>query len=130
MEVLLVVLNYLLPVIAGILAILLAAGSKKLMDKWGIERSEKIDKMMDTYIGKGVDYAEIAARKYLDTRGAALSGEDKKAKAVKVVMDELAQSGVTGVAEELVIARIESWLEQTGKEPGIKSSPESDGESV
>lgn len=129
MEILLVVLKYLLPVIAGILAILLAAGSKKLMDKFGIERSEKIDAMLDTYVGKGVDYAEVMARKYLSENGDVMTGGSKKTKAVSVVMEELKQSGITGVAEALVVARIESWLEVEGHQPGIPSTPKSPGES-
>jgi hypothetical protein len=130
MEILLVVLNHLLPVICGILAILIAAGSKKLMDKWGVERSEKIDAMIDNYVGKGVDYAEVIARKYMSENGEAMSGGSKKSKAVNVVMEELKQSGITGVAEDLVVARIESWLEVEGHKPGIPSTPESLGESA
>lgn len=130
MDMLLVVLDYLLPVIAGIVAILLAAGSKKLLDKWGVERSEKVDAMIDDYVSKGVDYAEVVARKYLSENKAEMSGENKRAKAVKVVMDELQQSGITGVAEDLVVARIESWLEVNGHEPGIPSAPKSNGENA
>jgi hypothetical protein len=130
MEILLVILNHLLPVIAGVLAILLAAGAKKLMDKWGVERSAKIDAMIDDYVGKGVDYAEVIARKYIAENGSAMAGGDKKSKAVNVVMEELKQAGITNVAEELVVARIESWLEVKGHQPGIPSAPESPGESV
>jgi hypothetical protein len=130
MEILLVVLNHLWPVIGGILAILLAAGAKKLMDKWGIDRSEKIDNMIDVYVGKGVDYAEVVARKYASENGIKMAGGSKKAKAVNVVMEELKQSGITGVAEELVVARIESWLEVKGHKPGIPTDPESPGESA
>lgn len=130
MDVLLVMLDNLMPVIAGILAILLAAGAKKLMDKWGVERSAKVDAMIDDYVRKGVDYAEVIARKYMAENASSLSGSSKKAKAVKVVMDELKQAGITNVAEELVVARIESWLEVSGKEPGIPSSPKSPGENA
>lgn len=130
MEILLVILNHLLPVIAGILAVLLAAGAKKLMDKWGVERSAKVDAMIDDYVNKGIDYAEVTARKYIAANGGAMSGGSKKAKAVTVVMEELKQAGITDVAEELVSARIESWLELKGLQPGIPSTPESPGESA
>lgn len=129
MEILLVLGQYLLPVLAGILVLLGIAGIKKLLDKWGVQRSEAIDDMIDNYVRKGVNFAEVMARKYLAANNAKMSGESKQAKAVKVVMDELEQSGVKGVAEDLVIARIESWLEDSGKEPGIPSAPESVGES-
>lgn len=124
MEILLLVLNYLLPVVAGVLAIVLPVLVKKLLDKWGIERSDRIDAMLDKYVGVGVNAAEVTARKYLQARNASMSGEDKKAKAIKVVMDELQQSGITGVAEELISARIESWLEVDGHKPG-GSAPKS-----
>lgn len=127
MEVLLVILNHLLPVIAGVLALLLAAGAKKLMDKWGVERSAQVDAMIDDYVGKGVDYAEVLARKYLKDNGSAMASSSKKAKAVNVVMGELKQSGITNVAEDLVVARIESWLEVNGHEPGIPSDPPQSG---
>ena len=130
MEILLVVLNHLLPVIAGVLSILVMAGLKKLMDKWGIERSDRIDTMIDTYVGKGVDVAEVAARKYMEANGAALTSNTKRAKAINVVMQELKQSGITGVAEDLIVARIESWLEVKGHNPGVPSNPEVPGESA
>jgi len=129
MEILLLIVSNLMPVIAGVLTILIAIGSKKLMDKWGVERSEKIDGMIDTYVKKGVDYAEVIARKYIAENSVPMTGPSKKAKAIKVVMDELKQSGIAGVAEELVVARIESWLEVKGHKPGTPSVPESVGES-
>ena len=130
MEILLVILNHLLPVIGGVLAILIVAGLKKLMDKWGIDRSAAIDTMIDTYVNKGIDVAEVAARKYMQENGAKLDSGDKKTKAINVVMEELKQSGITGVAEELVVGRIESWLEVKGHNPGIPTAPESIGESA
>ena len=121
MDILLVLLDYLLPVIGSVLAILLAALAKKLLDKWGIERTEKLDAMLDDYTGKGVSYAEASARKYLAATGSKMGGGDKKAKAIRVVMNELEQAGVTGIAEELISSRIESWLEVKGHNPGVPS---------
>lgn len=118
MEILLLVLNYLLPVIAAILTIIAPVLVKKLLDKWGIERSERIDAMIDKYVGIGVNAAEVAGRKYLLANHGGMSSDDKKAKAIKVVMDELKQAGVTGVATDLVSSRIESWLEDKGHKPG------------
>ena len=124
MDVLLIILDYLLPVIGGIASILLVAGAKKLMDKWGIERSVRIDSMMDDYVHKGINYAEVTARKYLAMNGEKMNGVSKKAKAVNVVMAELKQAGITNVAEELIIARVESWLEDKGHKPGADPDPE------
>lgn len=130
MEILMVIGSHLLPLIAGILAILIIAGLKKLMDKWGIERSDKIDTMLDTYVNKGIDVAEVAARKYFAENGAKMGGSDKKSKAINVVMEELKQSGITGVAEQLITDRIEGWLEVNGHNPGVPSDPELNGESA
>ena len=130
MEILVALGPYLLPIIAAILTLLLAAGLRKLLEKLGVDRSEKIDGMIEKYVGIGVDVAEVAGRKFLAAHGEKMDGGSKKAKAVKVVMDELQQSGVTDVAESLITNRIESWLEGSGKEPGVPSDPQEDGESA
>jgi hypothetical protein len=130
MEILVALGPYVLPILASILTLLLAAGAKKLFEKWGVERSDKVDAMIDKYVGIGVNFAEVAGTKYLETQGMKMSGGSKKAKAIKVVMDELKQSGVTDVAEDLVSARIESWLLDDGHEPGVPTDPEEDGENA
>lgn len=130
MEVLLVILTHLWPIIAGVLTILIAAGSKKLLDKWGLERSAQIDGMIDNYAQKAVDYAEVLGRNYLTLNSTKLSGASKKANAVSMVLKELEKSGITNVAEQVISARIEHWLEVKGLNPGIPSDPESPGESA
>ena len=129
MEILVALGPYIFPVLASVLTLLLAAGAKKLFEKWGVERSDRIDAMIDKYVGIGVNYAEVAARGYLAAHGEKMTGASKKGKAIGVIMEELKQSGITDVAEELISARIESWLEDDGHEPGISSDPE-DGEDV
>jgi hypothetical protein len=117
MDILLTLTPYLAPLLAGVLTILLTIGAKKLLDKVGVDRSQKIDDMIDRYITVGVDFANVWATKKA-AENTPVTGESKKAKAIKVVMDELTQSGVTGVAEELLTARIESWLLTKGEKPG------------
>ena len=129
MDIALVVLNYLLPVIFGVLALLGVFLVKKLLDKLGVERSAKLDAMIDTYVRKGINYAEAMANTYMTQHNEKMGGASKRAKAVKVVMDELKQSGVAGVAEDLVVARIESMLVEDGANPGIPSDPQT-GESA
>jgi len=130
MEILIAIGSHLLPLISGILAILIIAGLKRLMDKWGIERSEKVDSMLDNYVNKGIDVAEVAARKYFQENGAKLDSGNKKAKAINVVLEELKQSGITNVAEQMITDRIEGWLEVKGHNPGVPSNPELNGESA
>ena len=113
MEVLLPVLEFLLPILATVLTVVGAALAKRWLDKAGVERSAQIDAMIDDYVEKGVLSAERAASNFLGTK---MAGESKKAHAVKVVLGELEQSGLKGVAQELISARIEAFLE--GKEPG------------
>lgn len=129
MDILLIILTHLWPILAGVVTILLAAGSKKLLDKWGLERTAQLDTMIDNYAEKAVAYAEVMGRHYLKASGKPFNGSSKKAQAVSLVMKELEKAGVTNVAEEVVSARIESWLEVKGYNPGVPS-PESPGESV
>jgi hypothetical protein len=119
------VLEFLLPVLGTILTIVAAALAKKYIGKLGVERSEKVDAMIDKYVGIGVDAAKKVAANYLAANGQKLPGGSKKAKAVSTVLSELEQSGIKGVAEELISARIEAWLEnkEPGKSPGAESTP-------
>ena len=116
MDVLLPVLDWVLPVVGAILTIALVALAKKHVGKLGIERSAAVDDMIDRYVAMGVKAAERAGSAAIATQTGKLPGSSKKAVAVKVVLDELDQSGVKGVAEQLIAARIEAFLED--KEPG------------
>ena len=123
MEIALVVLKYLLPVILGVLALLATVGVKKLLEKWGVERSAAVDAMIDDYVKKGVGFAESWANHFMTENGAKAASTDKRAKAIGVVLGELKQSGITDVAEDLIVARIESMLVDKGDKPGIPSDP-------
>jgi len=129
MEIAIVVLQYLLPVILGVLALFATVGVKKLLEKWGVERSAKVDAMIDDYTKKGVNFAQSWANHYFAANAAKPASEDKKAKAIAVVLAELKQSGITDVAEDLIVARIESFLVEKGDNPGVPSDP-TNGESV
>ena len=115
MEILALVGQYLLPVIAAILSIVLAALAKKYIGKLGIERSEKVDAMIDKYVDIGINAAERAGTVYLKANKMKLPGSTKKFRAIETVLEELKQSGVTDVGKELIATRIESWFED--KEP-------------
>lgn len=113
MEYLVLVGNWALPVLAGVVSILIIALIRKYLPKLGIERSERIDAMIDKYVKIGVGAAERAGQAYLSAEQKKLPGENKKAHAVKVVLDELEQSGIKNVGEQLITARIEAWLQDT-----------------
>jgi len=127
MEAILPVLEWIMPIAATVITILLAALAKKYIGKLGVERSEKVDAMIDRYVSIGVGAANSAAKAAIKAKQGEMPGESKKATAVKVVLDELEQSGIKGVAEELISARIEALLED--KEPG-KSTGEPDSTTV
>lgn len=116
------ILEFLLPVLGTILTIVLAALAKKYIGKLGVERSDKIDTMIDKYVGIGIDAAEKVAVNYakaIGIPGATLSGGTKKRNALNTVLIELEQSGIKGVAEELISARIEAaLLGKSGKSNG------------
>ena len=124
MDIGMTLLGYLLPVIASIITLFLMAGARKLLEKMGIERTEKIDGLIDKYVEVGVTAAEIAARKHLAISGEKMDSEDKKLKAIDAVMAELKQSGLLDVSKEIIVNRIENWLELSGHKPGLdKSEP-------
>jgi hypothetical protein len=108
------VLEGLLPLLAAVITAALTLLIKKGIDRIGVAHSKEVDDMIDKYVGIGVDYAKKLATNKLAS-GSKLAGEDKMALAVKTVMGELQQSGVTGVTKELVIARIEALLQNDPK---------------
>ena len=110
MEIAISIFGYLLPVIASIITLLAIIGVRKLFDKFGLERSEKVDDMIDKYVHMGINAAEVVGEKYLKMRNVKMPGEDKIDMAIKTVMTELEQSGIKDVAEELIVNRIEHWL--------------------
>ena len=104
----------LLPTLSVIVAAALVALAKKGIDALGIKRSKDVDGMIEKYIPIGIGYAERWASSKLSGEGKPAS-EDKLAIAVKTVMGELDQSGITGVAEDLIVGRIEAALEGDSK---------------
>ncbi len=112
------VLGAILPILATVVTLALTALVKKGVDKLGLTRSQDIDAMIDKYVGIGINYAEKAAANKLG--GRSHDGESKMVLAVKTVLDELGQSGIAGVAEDLIVARIENALHE--KDGNVKKS--------
>lgn len=104
------VLGFLLPVLSTVLTIVISAMIKKWLDKMHVERSDKIDSMIDRYVKTGIEYVDKIVANKVKTNQAAPASDAKLQMAVKTVMDELEQSGIKGVAESLVVARIEAAL--------------------
>lgn len=111
------VLGWMLPVLSSVLVVLLSALAKKLLDKLNLEHEGKIDLMIDKYVAVGVKNAERWANTFIVKP----ASSDKLGMAVKTVLDELEASGVKGVAEALIKARIEALLE--GEKPSVSKSP-------
>lgn len=103
------ILKAVTPFIAIVLTIALSGLAKKNVQRLGIERSKDVDDMIDKYVGIGVNYVKRVAEKKLD--GRELDKKDKLALATKTVLGELDQSGLKGIGEDLIKARIENWLE-------------------
>lgn len=104
------VLAFLLPILSTVLSLVIAALLKKWLDKLNIERSAKIDDMIDKYVKIGVDYVDKLVATKAKLNQASPASQDKLNMAVSTVMAELEQSGIKGVAESLVVARIEAAL--------------------
>lgn len=109
-EVAIGLLQFILPVVSSVLVVVLTALAKKWLDKLGVERSVKIDDMIDRYVDIGVKYAERVAVKKLDGHDS-MTGVDKRNLAITTVLAELEQSGIKGVTEQLIKARIEKLLQ-------------------
>lgn len=104
------VLYFALPILSAVLIAVLTALAKKWAEKLGVERSEKIDDMIDRYVELAVRATEKVAANKLASN-VKMSSEDKLGLAVKTVLDELEQSGIKGVTEAVITARIEAFLE-------------------
>ena len=106
------VFSFIVPLLATVITIAISALLKKGVDRLGVKRSQEVDDMIDKYVGIGVSYAKQAAEKKLE--GRELTSGDKLGLATKTVLGELKQSGVKGVAEDLIVARIEAMLNLEG----------------
>lgn len=102
--------GFLLPVVSTVLVAVLTALAKKWLDKLNVERSAKIDDMIDKYVKIGIDYVDKLVENKVKESQQKIASNDKLNMAVSTVMAELEQSGIKGVAESLVVARIEAAL--------------------
>lgn len=110
------IVQFVLPILGTVLASLAVVALKKLLTKLGLEENAKIDSMIDHYVHVGVNHAEKAASKLIETK-LQLSGSDKMNLAVTTVLKELESSGIKAVGEELIKARIEAYLNLVPKLP-------------
>jgi hypothetical protein len=110
MEIVVMILTWLSPVIIAVLTILATALAKKLLDKLGVERTAKTDELVTNLVGNAVSTVERVAMLKLKEHGLKLAGSDKKAEAVKIVLDELQAAGIRDVARKVVENRIEAFL--------------------
>jgi hypothetical protein len=118
----LAILQFVLPILGTVLASLAIWALKKLLTKLGLDENAKIDSMIDHYVHVGVNHAEKAAQKVIDTK-LKLSGGDKMNIAVSTVLKELEESGIKDVGEDLIKARIEAYLNLTPKVPAAPTTP-------
>lgn len=126
MDVLLPILDFVLPVGIAILTIVAVALAKKYIGKLGIERSEKTDAMLEKYVPMAVSFVERAAKTAIAAGQEKIPSESKKSMAVKAVLAELKQSGIKDVGEDLIAARVEAWLEDHDpKLPGTSGQGDS-----
>jgi hypothetical protein len=110
MEIVVMILTWLSPVIIAVLTILATALAKKLLDKLGVERTAKTDELVTNLVGNAVSTVERVAMLKLKEHGLKLAGSDKKAEAVKIVLDQLQAAGIRDVARKVVENRIEAFL--------------------
>lgn len=102
-------LQFLLPVVASVLTVVLTLLARKWLAKLGVESDAQTDAMIDKWVKIGVDYAEQAAKNKIKA-GETVKPEDKMATALQAVLLELDRTGLKNIGEKLLVARIESAL--------------------
>ena len=111
------ILNFIIPLAAAAITTAVTILLKAWIKKLGIDKAQKLDGMIDDYVEKAVDAVERAALAYT-ANSPNVSGTSKvpsatkKQRAVGIVIEELKQSGVRDVAENLIANRIEAALEK------------------
>lgn len=103
------VATWMLPIIGAVVSALLIWGGRKLLKKFNVD-NQQLDEMLTKYVKIGVDYAERFAENKLAAQGEKVPSTDKLSLATKTVLAELDKAGITKVGEQLIQARIESWL--------------------
>jgi hypothetical protein len=111
MEIVVMILTWLSPVIVAALTVIVTALAKKALDKMGVERTAKTDELVTNLVGNAVLAAERLAKVQAAKAGIKLEGSDKKAEAVKIVLDQLEAAGIRDVARKVIENRIEAVLE-------------------
>lgn len=112
MEIVVMILTWLSPVIVAVLTIVATALAKKALDKMGVERTAKTDELVTSLVGNAVLATQRIAELKLKEQGLKLAGTDKKAEAVKIVLDQLEAAGIRDVAKKVVEDRIEAVLQK------------------
>jgi len=121
MEIVVMILTWLSPVIVAVLTIVATAFAKKALDKMGVERTAKTDELVTSLVGNAILTAERVAQLKLKEHGLKLAGSDKKAEAVKIVLDQLEASGIKDVARKVIENRIEAMLQLTDPKAPVAS---------
>ena len=112
MEIVVMILTWLSPVIVAVLTIVATALAKKALDKMGVERTAKTDELVTSLVGNAVLATQRIAELKLREQGLKLAGTDKKAEAVKIVLDQLEAAGIKDVARKVIENRIEAVLQR------------------
>jgi len=99
---------------AGLIA-LISAIAWKLLGKFGIEKNVAMDSLLRTYIKQGINYADSWA----STQSAKPIGDEKLAAAVKHIIELVANSTLTKVAEEKLKEMVEAQLAFDKKQANI-----------
>ena len=79
----------------------------KLAKKLGMEKNAAMDEMLRSYVKEAINWADAWAKKQ---SGKEPSGEDKKAEAIRYLLDLLSKSALPKIAEERLSALIEAQL--------------------
>lgn len=95
-----------LQILGPVLAVLASAVVWKLLGKLGIDKNAAMDALIRTYVKQGINYADGWASK----QSSKPLGDQKMTVAVKHILDLVANSKLPQMAEEKLVALVESQL--------------------
>ena len=105
-----VLLEWALGILAPILTIVIIALAWKLLGKFGIQKNEAMEMMVNRYASQAIAFAAQKAKQHLKDKNEKMSSEDKYACAAKKLTEYLDSSGVSAKFKLKVEDYIESQL--------------------
>lgn len=104
-------LQMLIQILSPILVALASYAAWAIAKKFGVDKEDAINKMLQKFVEEGIHWADAWAKKQSEKP----TGDAKKAEAVRYILDLVKGSSIPGLAEDKLKERIEAILEAKKK---------------